>query len=137
MTTTGSTELTADVLVVGAGPCGITLANLLGRYGVSTLAVDADTQVYPFPRAVGIDDESLRTYQTIGVVDRLLEDIVQNTPIRYHTSWGRMIAHVEPSIRPFGWPRRNLFLQPLFEAALREHLAGRPSVTLRLGHRLL
>src|ERR1700721_1837699 len=52
---------------------------------------------------------------------RLLEDIVQNTPIRYYTSWGRLMAHVEPSVRPFGWPRRNNFLQPLFEAALREN----------------
>jgi len=128
-----SDRVDVDVVVVGAGPCGITLANLLGLYGVKTLVVDADSAIYEFPRAVGIDDESLRTYQTIGVIDRLLEDIVQNTPIRYYTSWGRLIAHVQPSVHPFGWPRRNLFLQPLFEAALREHLRTRDSVELRLG----
>src|ERR1700757_4163941 len=99
-----SDDVTTGVLVIGAGPCGITLANLLGTYGVVTLVVDADAAPYPFPRAVGIDDESLRTFQSAGVVGQLLDDMVQNTPIRYYTSWGRLIAHVEPSVRPFGWP---------------------------------
>jgi 3-(3-hydroxy-phenyl)propionate hydroxylase len=129
-------ELTTEVLIIGAGPCGITLANLLGTYGVPTVIIDADAELYPFPRAVGIDDESLRTFQSAGVVDRLLADIVQNTPIRYYTSWGRLIAHVEPSVRPFGWPRRNLFLQPLFEATLRDSAQRHPSVSLRTGCRL-
>ena len=129
-------DLTTEVLIVGAGPCGITLANLLGTYGVPAVIIDADAEIYPFPRAVGIDDESLRTFQSAGVVDALLADIVQNTPIRYYTSWGRLIAHVEPSVRPFGWPRRNNFLQPLFEATLRDRAQRHPSVTLQAGWRL-
>jgi 3-(3-hydroxy-phenyl)propionate hydroxylase len=129
-------EVTTDVAVIGAGPCGITMANLLAVYGVRAVVIDAQPGIYEYPRAVGIDDESLRTFQTIGVVGRLLEDIVQNTPIRYYTSWGRLMAHVEPSVRPYGWPRRNNFLQPLFEAALREKLAESDTVELWLGARL-
>jgi 3-(3-hydroxy-phenyl)propionate hydroxylase len=129
-------DLTTDVLIVGAGPCGITVANLLGAYGVRSIVIDADAELYPYPRAVGIDDESLRTFQSAGVVDKLLADMVQNTPIRYYTSWGRLMAHVEPSIRPFAWPRRNLFLQPLFEATLREGARRHESVDLRTGCRL-
>jgi len=128
-----SDEQNLDVIVVGAGPCGITLANLLALWGVRAVVIDAEPQIYEHPRAVGIDDESLRTYQTVGVVERLLEDITQNTPIRYYTSWGRLMAHVEPSVRPFGWPRRNNFLQPLFEAVLRERLRASDSVELRTG----
>jgi 3-(3-hydroxy-phenyl)propionate hydroxylase len=129
-------EVTTDVAVIGAGPCGITMANLLAVYGVRAVVIDAQPGIYEHPRAVGIDDESLRTYQSIGIVSRLLEDIVQNTPIRYYTSWGRLMAHVEPSVRPFGWPRRNNFLQPLFEAALRENVADSDTVDLWLGARL-
>jgi 3-(3-hydroxy-phenyl)propionate hydroxylase len=128
--------VTTDVAVIGAGPCGITMANLLAVYGVRAVVIDAQPGVYEYPRAVGIDDESLRTYQTIGIAARLLEDIVQNTPIRYYTSWGQLMAHVEPSVRPFGWPRRNNFLQPLFEAALREKAAESDTVELWLGARL-
>jgi 3-(3-hydroxy-phenyl)propionate hydroxylase len=129
-------EVTTDVAVIGAGPCGITMANLLAVYGVRAVVIDAQPGIYEYPRAVGIDDESLRTFQAIGIVGRLLEDIVQNTPIRYYTSWGRLMAHVEPSVRPFGWPRRNNFLQPLFEATLREKLADSDTVELWLGARL-
>jgi 3-(3-hydroxy-phenyl)propionate hydroxylase len=129
-------EVTTDVLVAGAGPCGVTMANLLALYGVRAVVIDAQPGIYEYPRAVGIDDESLRTFQAIGIVHRLLEDIVQNTPIRYYTSWGRLMAHVEPSVRPFGWPRRNNFLQPLFEAALRERVAASDTVELWPGARL-
>ncbi|HEY1703856.1 MAG TPA: bifunctional 3-(3-hydroxy-phenyl)propionate/3-hydroxycinnamic acid hydroxylase [Trebonia sp.] len=126
-------EVTTDVLVVGAGPCGVTMANLLAVYGVRAVVIDAEPGIYEYPRAVGIDDESLRTFQSAGIVGRLLEDITQNTPIRYYTSWGRLMAHVEPSVRPFGWPRRNNFLQPLFEAALREHVASSQTLELWTG----
>lgn len=122
-----------DVLVVGAGPCGAMAANLLGVYGVRTLLVDREREIVAFPRAVGIDDESLRTCQAAGLVDEVLADCVQNTPIRYHTSWGRCFAHVKPSAQPYGWPRRNLFLQPLLEATLRAGLARFPHVDVRLG----
>jgi 3-(3-hydroxy-phenyl)propionate hydroxylase len=127
----------ADVLVVGAGPCGMTLANLLGVYGVSCILIDRDTDVLNFPRAVGIDDESLRSYQAVGLVDDILEDVIQNTAIRYYTSWGRLLAHVSPSGRPFGWPRRNLFLQPLFEATLRRGAQRFPGIDVRLGQELV
>jgi 3-(3-hydroxy-phenyl)propionate hydroxylase len=67
------------------------------------------------------------------VVEDLLADIVQNTPIRYHTSWGRCFAHVKPSAQPFGFPRRNLFLQPLFETTLRGHVKRYATVDMRFG----
>ena len=98
---------TVDVLVVGAGPCGVTIASLLGLYGVSVIVIDRESDVLDFPRAVGIDDESLRTCQTIGVVNEVLADTLQDMPIKYFTSWGRCFAHVKPSARPFGWPRRG------------------------------
>ena len=58
-------------------------------------------------------------------------------PIRYYTSWGRCFAHVKPSSRPFGWPRRNLFLQPLLERTLREGLKRFDDVDVRLGTELV
>jgi 3-(3-hydroxy-phenyl)propionate hydroxylase len=79
-----SEHFDTDVVVVGAGPCGLITANLLGLYGIRTLVVERDTEAIAFPRAVGIDDESLRTCQTIGLIDDVLADTVQNTPIRYY-----------------------------------------------------
>lgn len=130
------TMIETDVLVVGAGPCGMALANLLGVYGTRAVVIDRDVNPPDYPRAVGIDDESLRTCQAIGVVDQVLADTLQNTPIRYYTSWGRCFAHVKPADKPFGWPRRNLFLQPLLEKALRTGLTRFDQIETRLGHEL-
>ncbi|KQC38200.1 bifunctional 3-(3-hydroxy-phenyl)propionate/3-hydroxycinnamic acid hydroxylase [Frankia sp. ACN1ag] len=120
----------ADVAIVGAGPCGVTLANLLGTYGVSTVVLDRESGVIDYPRAVAVDDESLRTFQAVGLVHEVLADCIQNAPIRYHNSQGKVLAHVGPSGQPFGWPRRNLFFQPLMEATLRRGLDRFPGVRL-------
>lgn len=119
-----------DVAIVGAGPAGVTLAALLAEYGVSVILMDRAEGVVEEPRAVGIDDEALRTLQSFGMAETVLENAVRNAPIRYYDSKRRILAHVAPSARPYGWPRRNLFFQPNLENVLREHLSSRESVEL-------
>ena len=53
-----------DVLIVGFGPVGATIANLLGSYGVRTLVVDKATEIFMAPRAIALDNEALRILQT-------------------------------------------------------------------------
>jgi 3-(3-hydroxy-phenyl)propionate hydroxylase len=125
-----------DVAVVGVGPVGAVLANLLGHAGVSVVALDSATTVVSHPRAVGIDDEAIRTLQSFGMAEVVLDNSLRNVPIRYHDSAGRVLAHVAPSGRPYGWPRRNLFYQPFLEERLRANLGHHPSVDLRLGHQV-
>ena len=128
------TNLTeTDVLIVGAGPVGTSIANLLGTYGISTLIVDRSPQVLDYPRAVGLDDEALRTFQAAGLVDEMLRDMIQNVPMRMYTATKQCFAEILPSTREFGWFRRNLFSQPLGEAVLRRGLARFPHVELRVG----
>ena len=123
----------ADVIIVGAGPCGVTIANHLGMYGISTIILDRAPEIIDYPRAVGIDDEALRSYQTVGLAEEIQRDMIQNTPLRYYSSRGRCFAQVNPQGQPFGWPRRSLFIQPLTEVALRNGLSRYPSVRMELG----
>lgn len=123
--------LNPQVLVVGAGPCGSTIGNLLGAYGVRTLVVDRAPGIIPYPRAVGVDDESLRAFQSAGLAETLHGDMIENQLLRYFDSRGRSLADIAPSDRPFGWPRRNSFLQPLLDARLRRGLERFPHVELQ------
>jgi 3-(3-hydroxy-phenyl)propionate hydroxylase len=122
-----------DVLVVGAGPVGVTLANHLGLYGIDTVVVDREREILDYPRAVGLDDESLRSFQTVGLAEELLADMMQDIPLRLYTGNGICFADIRPATREFGWSRRNLFLQPLMEETLRKGLARYGSVQLRPG----
>ena len=72
------------------------------------------------PRAVSIDDESLRTMQAAGVVDSVLTGVVPGYGSHYYTAGGLCFAKVEPTGRPYGYPRRNAFRQPVLEAQLRD-----------------
>ncbi|WP_020203076.1 bifunctional 3-(3-hydroxy-phenyl)propionate/3-hydroxycinnamic acid hydroxylase [Cupriavidus sp. WS] len=134
---TQSTSLAAAVLVVGAGPTGLTLANVLGRQGIDTILIDRKASTVAEPRAVSIDDESLRTMQAIGLVEAVMRDVVPGYGVHYLTRpGGRCFAKVEPTASEYGYPRRNAFRQPLFEAALREGLARHASVRVLFGHTL-
>lgn len=110
-----------DVVIVGAGPVGLTLANILGLQGVRTLLVDERDSLIDYPRGVGLDDESLRTFQSIGLVDRVLPHTVPNQILRFFDGKRRVLAEMAPPDARFGWPKRNGFVQPLVDAEL---LAG-------------
>jgi 3-(3-hydroxy-phenyl)propionate hydroxylase len=56
-----------DVIIIGGGPTGLVLANLLGKLGISTLLVESQTTVYPIPRATHIDEETIRNFQLTGL----------------------------------------------------------------------
>jgi 3-(3-hydroxy-phenyl)propionate hydroxylase len=107
-----------EVLVVGAGPVGLTLANILGLQGVRTLVVDERDTLIDYPRGVGLDDEGLRTFQSIGLVDRILPHTVPNQILRFVDAKRRVLAEMAPPDARFGWPKRNGFVQPLVDAEL-------------------
>src|SRR5436190_2269072 len=62
-----------DVLVVGAGPTGLMLANQLVRRGVRVLIVDRHSGPSLQTRALGVQARTLEIYSQLGIVDRALE----------------------------------------------------------------
>ncbi|MGH3478907.1 MAG: FAD-dependent monooxygenase, partial [Nocardioidaceae bacterium] len=58
------------VVIVGAGPVGVTAATLLGQYGVDCLVLDRWDGVYPQPRAVHLDDEIYRVLVRLGIAEQ-------------------------------------------------------------------
>jgi len=111
-----------DVVVVGAGPVGLTLANILGQHGVRTMLVERNASTVGEPRAVSIDDEALRTMQYIGLDERVRSRIVPGYGSYYFSARGRCFARVVPDTMEYGFPRRSAFRQPVLEAQLREGL---------------
>ncbi|WP_407300937.1 bifunctional 3-(3-hydroxy-phenyl)propionate/3-hydroxycinnamic acid hydroxylase [Raoultella ornithinolytica] len=119
---------TAQVAIAGAGPVGLMMANYLGQMGVSVLVVEKLEALIDYPRAIGIDDESLRAMQGIGLVDHVLPHTTPWHAMRFLTPKGSCFADIQPMTDEFGWPRRNAFIQPQVDAVMYEGLQRFPHV---------
>jgi len=62
-----------DVLVVGAGPTGLMLANQLARRGVRAQIIDRHAGPARETRALGVQARTLEIYAHLGIVDRALQ----------------------------------------------------------------
>lgn len=124
----------ADVLLVGAGPVGLTIANTLGLYGVSVLVIEKLDSIIDYPRAIGIDDESLRTLQATGLAKQVQAHITPDHAMRFVTAGGRCFADIDPRTDEFGWSRRNAFIQPQIDDLLYRGLARFAHVKVLFGH---
>lgn len=65
-------ELTCDVLVVGAGPTGLMLANWLARLGVRAIVADGKDGPTGESRALVVQARSLEIYDQLGISDPVL-----------------------------------------------------------------
>lgn len=128
-----SSPTDVDVLIVGAGPVGLTLANILGMYGVRTRVVEERPTLIDYPRGVGLDDESLRTFQSIGLIEQILPHTTPNQFMRFVDGNRRLLAEIAPTDAQFGWPKRNGFVQPLVDAELLAGLSRYPHVEVVWG----
>ena len=113
-----------DVAIVGFGPTGGTLANLLALQGFSILIIEKEKSFYPLPRAVHFDDEIMRVFQTIGITDKFLKHTIINKGTKFVNSKNRVVLDwPRPrSVTENGWYPSYRFHQPDLERKLRRRL---------------
>ncbi|MBM3646278.1 MAG: bifunctional 3-(3-hydroxy-phenyl)propionate/3-hydroxycinnamic acid hydroxylase [Alphaproteobacteria bacterium] len=132
-----SGRATADVAIVGCGPVGALLANLLGQAGIAVEVYDRERDVYPLPRAVHFDGEVMRIFQMARLVDEIAAFArASSKGMHFVNAEGRtlMIRRGIEGPGPHGWAGNWYFHQPLLEQVLREGLGRFPNVRIHLGH---
>lgn len=130
---TQNTPESFDIVIVGLGPVGATLAHLLGLRGVKTLVLEREPAAYHLPRAVHFDDEIMRVFQWIGIADELLPQLRINPGMRFVDPNGKLLLDwPRPNEESaLGWHPSWRFHQPDLEKVLRARLQERDSVTVR------
>ena len=120
-----------DILIVGTGPTGATLAGLLGQRGLRVAVFDRLPDLYPLPRAAGMDHEVMRIAQELGIADRMAPHIAPYRPSEYRGMDGQLIKRLDAAPPPhrLGWAPNYVFEQPAFERMLRGRLAELPTVS--------
>lgn len=64
------------VIIVGAGPTGLTLAHLLSRIGISSTILERDSFINDYPKGHHLSSSSLEVFDSIGIAD----EIYRQTP---------------------------------------------------------
>ena len=123
-----------DVAIIGLGPIGLALATLLAAKGIRVAAIDPNRLVCQHPRATHIDDETMRTLQTLGA-DSLETEFLRMTGYTLRKADGTpFMVHEWPfAATDQGWFSDYMFHQPDFESQLRGRLATDPNADLWLG----
>ncbi len=121
-----------DVTIVGLGPTGGTLANLLAMHDLSILILDREKSFYPLPRAVHFDDEIMRVFQTIGITKQFLKHTIINKGTKFVNSKDKVILDWPrpKKITDNGWYPSYRFHQPDLEKKLRKKLKNYKKVSI-------
>ena len=123
-----------DIALIGFGPVGATLANLLAADGLDVVAFEREAAPYPLPRAVHFDDEVMRVFQTIGLADRILPFTHVSPGMHFVDATGRLFLDWSrpTEIGMHGWNASYRFNQPDLERVLRAGAAERANIDIQL-----
>ncbi len=116
-------ESTTEVLVVGAGPVGLTAACELRRRGVDCRVVDRLAEPPQYAKAVGIQPRTIEHWEALGLSRAALDASIPLRGLIVLVN-GQEVGHVELSLPPevpYGF-----FALPQYETErlLAEHLRG-------------
>ena len=123
------------MLVVGAGPVGLTAALLLADLGVTVTVLERQSSPSALPRAVHLDDEAVRVLHRVGISEAFLAGSRPATGLRLLDASHLVLAAFARDTGPGdnGFPLANMFHQPDLEALLLARVEDHPLVTLRRG----
>jgi 3-(3-hydroxy-phenyl)propionate hydroxylase len=130
-----------DVAIVGYGPVAAFSAMLLAEAGLSVAILERSREPVVLPRAVGLDGESVRAFQRIGMGDEvaaILQPPRERDEVCFTNSRReRLFGLTIPRHGANGWRDTAFFDQPELEALLRERVATLPGVDVFLGHEVV
>jgi 3-(3-hydroxy-phenyl)propionate hydroxylase len=126
-----------DVAVIGYGPTGATAANLLGQLGLKVLVVERDPDVYGRARAISTDEEVMRIWQSVGLADRLQQDMLPDRPLNFVNADGVPFIDLKITPRGCGHPAQQFLYQPAVDHVLREGVQRFADVDVLLEHECL
>ena len=130
-------HLVYDVAVIGYGPTGATAANLLGQQGLNVVVIERDPDVYGRARAISTDEEVMRIWQSVGLADRLQQDMLPDRPLAWVDANGVPFIETTMTPRGCGHPPQQFLYQPAVDHVLREGVARFGTVEVLLEHECL
>jgi 2-polyprenyl-6-methoxyphenol hydroxylase-like FAD-dependent oxidoreductase len=119
----GSAVGGVDVLVVGAGPTGLTMASEVARHGLSCRVVDKAPAPSDKSKALVVQARTIEVFEAMGLAERFLTAGERMRAINFYVKERRIARmHFEGLDSPYPYPL--IIEQSATERILGEHLAG-------------
>lgn len=123
-----------DVAIVGYGPSGMALAALLGQRGRKVLILERYSGLYNLPRTAAFDDETMRTFQALGIAEQMLPGTNVQKGYVWVNGAGEVLLDVEyDNPGRCGWPAQYMMYQPHMEDVLDRKIRSTPNIDVRHG----
>lgn len=123
-----------DVAIVGYGPTGMTLAALLGQQGRRVVVLERYDSLFNLPRAAAFDDETMRTFQKLGVAEKMLPGINVQGGYVWTNGNDDVLLDIEyDNPGRNGWPAQYMMYQPHLEQVLDDLVHSMPNVEVIKG----
>lgn len=123
-----------DVAIVGYGPTGMALAAFLGQLGRSVIVLERYQGLYNLPRAACWDDETMRSFQAMGIAEQMLPGTQVQPGYHWVNGDGETLLEIEyDNPGRCGWPQQYMMYQPHMEDVLDRHIQSLPSVEVQQG----
>jgi len=132
-TTCGSPALDAEVIIAGAGPVGLCLANLLGQAGVSVLILEAVAAIEQDLRASTFHPPTLDMLEQVEATPALIEQglVCPHWQVRWHPFGDRAVFDLSVLSDCTGHPYRLQVEQWKLSRILEARIGKLPSAELR------
>ena len=128
-----------DIAICGYGPVGSTFAGLMGKLGHKVLVIERNIGPSPTARAINTDGEQLRTFDRLGIAEKVVENSHEVHCVHFGDANLNPIQTIEQpvGVSAMGWPNQVLFYQPELEGFIRASVESESNVVIEEGTELL
>jgi len=134
---TTSSSSTLDVLIVGGGIGGLTLALSCHQAGISCRVFEAAPEIHPLGVGINLLPHGMRELSELGLADKLAAHAIETRTLAYYSRYGTpIISDLRGRYAGYDWPQLSIHRADLHRVlldAVHERL-GKDAV--RLGHRV-
>ena len=122
-----------DVAIIGYGPVGSIMANLIATKGYKVLVIDANQGTSPTARAINTDGEQCRTFDLLGFADEVVSNSGYIDKVSFtDAELNEIITQDQPlEVGAMGWPPQLLFYQPELEKIIRTSVESKENIEIK------